>query len=112
MATRASDKVSGETVPEVHGADKELDSHIMPEQQYVSKVQTPKGARLKILKTPIRDSPHNTESEMKSDPVRTTRLPNKTARESPKMHEKLPYKSPRVRLVQPWELHVETPKRG
>ena len=74
VATRASVKASGETVPEVHGADKELDPHITPEQQYVSKVQTPKGARPKILKTPVRDSPHNTESEMKSDPVRTTKL--------------------------------------
>ena len=101
VATRASVKASGERVPEVHGADKELDPHIMPEQQYVSKVQTPKGVRPKMLKTPVRDSPHSTESEMKSDPVSTTRLPDKTTRESPKMHEKLPYKSPRVRLVQP-----------
>ena len=55
VATRASVKASGETVPEVHGVDKELDPHIMPEQQYVSKVvtATPKGARPKILKTPV-----------------------------------------------------------
>ena len=32
-------KASGETVPEVHGVDKELDPHITPEQQYVSKDQ-------------------------------------------------------------------------
>ena len=38
VATRASVKASGETVPEVHGVDKELDPHIMPEQQYVSKI--------------------------------------------------------------------------
>ena len=112
VATRALVKASGETVPEVHGVDKELDPHVTPEQQYVSKVQTPKGVRPKILKTPVRDSPHNTESEMNSDPVRTTRLPDKTARESPKMHEKLPYKSPRVRLVQPRALRVETPQKG
>ena len=28
------------------------------------------------------------------------------------MHEKLPYKSPRVRLVQPRALRVETPQKG
>ena len=112
VATRASIKASGETVPEVHGADKELDPHIMPEQQYVSKVQTPKGARPKSVKTPVRNSPCNTGSEMKSDPVRTTRLPDKIARESPKMHEKLPYKSPRVSLVQPRSLHAGTPQKG
>ena len=60
LATRASVKTSGVTVPEVHGVDKELDPHIMSEQQYMSKVgtATPKGARPKILKTPVRDSPH------------------------------------------------------
>ena len=40
VATRASVKASGEIVPEVHGVDKELDPHITPEQQYVSKVTT------------------------------------------------------------------------
>ena len=50
VATRALVKASGETVPEVHGVDKELDPHITPEQQYVSKEQTPKGARPKIVK--------------------------------------------------------------
>ena len=34
------------------------------------------------------------------------------ARESPKTHEKLPYKSPRVRLVQPRSIHVGTPQKG
>ena len=60
VATRASVKASGETVPEVHGVDKELDPHITPEQQYVSKVAaaTPKGARPKTIKTPVRDSPN------------------------------------------------------
>ena len=72
VATRALVKASGETVPEVHGVDKELDPHITPEQQYVSKVaaETPKGARPKILKTPVRDSPHKIGLECKSDPVR------------------------------------------
>ena len=112
VATRASVKASGKKVPEVHGADKELDPHIMPEQQYVSKEQTPKGARPKILKNPIRDSPCNIESEMRSDPVRSTRFPDKIASKSPKMYEKLPYKSPRVRLVQSRTFHTETPQKG
>ena len=96
VATRASVKASGKTVPEVHGADKELDPHIMPEQQYASKGQTPKGVRPKILKTPVRNSPCNTELDMKGDPVRTPQRTDRarTARESPKIHEKLPYKSP------------------
>ena len=52
-ATRASVKATGETVPEVHGVDKELDPHLMPEQQYVSKVTTSKGAKPKTMKTPV-----------------------------------------------------------
>ena len=52
VATRALVKASGETLPEVHGVDKELDPHITPEQQYVSKVATPTGARPKTVKTP------------------------------------------------------------
>ena len=42
VAIRVSVKASGKTVPEVHGVDKELDPHIMPEQQYVSKATTQK----------------------------------------------------------------------
>ena len=112
VATRASVKASGETVPEVHGVDKESDPHITPEQQYVSKVVkvTPKGARPKILKTPMRDSPYKTRSEMKSDPVKTPQLTDKVeiARKSPKTHERKPYRSPRVSLMQPKPSHVET----
>ena len=53
VRTRASMKARGEMVPEVHGINKELDPHIMPEQQYVSKGTTPKGAKPKsILKLP------------------------------------------------------------
>ena len=87
VATRASVKASGESVPEVHGVAKELDPHIMPEQQYMSKVaaMTPKGARPKILKTQVRDSPHKIGSEIKSDPVRPTQSADKAeiARKTP-----------------------------
>ena len=79
MATRALVKASGEKVPEVHGVGKELDPHIMPEQQYVNKEQTPKGARPKILKTPARESPRNIQLEKENDPG----LQDKTARDSP-----------------------------
>ena len=54
VGTRASVKARGETVPEVHGVDKELDLHISPEQQYITKSTTPKGARPKT----IRKTPH------------------------------------------------------
>ena len=48
IGTRASVKASGETVPEVHGVDKELDPYITPEQQYLSTVVTPKGANQRV----------------------------------------------------------------
>ena len=114
VATKALVKSSGETVPEVHGVDKELDPHIMPEQQYVSKVAavTPKGARPKIMKTPVRDSPNKTRTEIRSDLVKTTRLPDKINKESPTTHEKMPYKSPRVSLAQPRSIRVGTLQKG
>ena len=75
VGTRASVKASGEMVPEVHGVDKELDPHITPEQQYVSKVVTPKGAKPKsTMRTPVRDSPHKTGLETTIDLVKVTQL--------------------------------------
>ena len=66
IGTRASVKASGEMVPEVHGMDKELDPHITPEQQYVNKVVTPKGAKPKsTMRTPMKDSPHKVGLETK-----------------------------------------------
>ena len=92
VATRASVKASGETVPKVHGVDKELDPHIMPEQQYVSKEQTPKGMRPKTLKTPVRESACNVDSEKERNPVWTPTDTARTARDSPKTYEKVPHK--------------------
>ena len=114
VATRASVKASGETVPEVHGVDKELDPHITPEQQYVSKVATPKGARPKTMKTPVRDSPHKIRSEMTSDPVKSTQLKDKAemASKSPKPCQRMPYSSPRVSLIQPKSFRGETRQKG
>ena len=52
VATRALVKASGETVPEVHGVDKELDPHITPEQQYVSKVADTKRCKAQDIENP------------------------------------------------------------
>ena len=46
------------------------------------------------------------------DPVRTPSLQDKTARDSPKMYEKIPHKSPRVRLMQPRTFRAKTPQKG
>ena len=112
VATRASVKASGEIVPEFHGVDKELDPHITPEQQYVSKEQTPKGVRPKILKTPVRESSCNIMLENENDPVRFPGVHDKTARDGPRTYEKIPNKSPRVRLIQPRTFCAKTPQKG
>ena len=103
VGTRASVKARGETLPEAHGVDKELDPHIMPEQQYVSKGVTLKGATPKsTIKTPVTDSPHKVGLETKIDQVKVTmpkaitEIPSK----SPKLRTKTPYSSPHVSLVQ------------
>ena len=104
-------KASGETVPEVHGVDKELDLYITPEQQYVSKVVMPKGAKPKsTIKTPVRDSPHKTGLETTIDLVKVTQLKDKAeiASKSPKLHQRIPYSSPRGSLIQPKSFSVET----
>ena len=105
-------KASGETVPEVHGVDKELDPHVMPEQQYVSKENMPKGARPKVFRTPDRESAHTEESERNS--VRIPKLTDtaKTAKDSPMAYVKIPHKSPKVRLIQPRTFRAKTPQKG
>ena len=113
VANRALVKASGETVPEVHRMDKELDPHITPEQQYVSKEQTPKGARPKILKTPVRESACNVQLEKEKDPVRMPGSHDKTNRDSPRTYEKIPHKSPKVRLITAQDIPCKDPaKRG
>ena len=64
VKTRASAKVSGETVGEVHGADKPLGSNYKPEYQSKSKLPSVKGksspekiVRKPILQTPARHTP-------------------------------------------------------
>ena len=78
IGTRASLKARGEMVPEVHGIEKDLDPHMKPEQQYISKGMTLKGAKPKrTLKPPVKDSTHKEELEAKIDRVRITQTKNK-----------------------------------
>ena len=59
MGTRASLKARDETVPEVHGVNKELDLHKQPEQQYAGQGAIPKRGSLKgNSKNPVRKPPH------------------------------------------------------
>ena len=55
-------------LPEVHGVEKELDPHMKPEQQYLSKGASPK----RTVKTPIQGSTHKEGLRRKIDPVRVT----------------------------------------
>ena len=64
IKTRASTKASGETVGEVHGADKPLDPNYKPEHQSKSKLPSVTGKsspekviRKQILQTPSRHTP-------------------------------------------------------
>ena len=64
IKTRASTKASGETVGEVHGADKPLDPNYKPEHQSKSKLPSVRGKsspekviRKPILQTPSRHTP-------------------------------------------------------
>ena len=64
IKTRASAKASGETVGEVHGADKPLDPNYKPEHQSKSKLPSVTGksspekvVRKPILQTPFRHTP-------------------------------------------------------
>ena len=59
IKTRASTKASGETVGEVHGADKPLDPNYKPEHQSKSKLPsvTGKSSPEKIIRKPILQTP-------------------------------------------------------
>ena len=110
VATRASVKASGKTVPAVHGVDKELDPHVTPEQQYVSKVSsgTPQGARPKIVKTQ-----NNLRTDIKSGTIDKQDVDiARPARQSPQMYKQTPYKRPKIGLVQPRSVHVGTQQKG
>ena len=55
------------------------------------------------MKTPVRDSPHKTGSEMKNDPVQTTqsKANAEIAGKSPRSCQRMPYSSPKVSLIEP-----------
>ena len=59
IKTRASAKASGETVGEVHGADKPLDPNYKPEHQSKSKLPsvTGKSSPEKVIRKPISQTP-------------------------------------------------------
>ena len=59
IKTRASTKVSGETVGEVHGADKPLDPNYKPEHQSKSKLPSVTGklSPEKVIRKPISQTP-------------------------------------------------------
>ena len=82
VKTKASAKASGETVGEVHGADKPLDPSYKPEHQSMSKLSSVTGksspekiVRKPILQTPTRHTPRGVatpksvriQSEVESD---------------------------------------------
>ena len=77
VGTRASLKAKGETVPKVHGVDKELDPHRQPEQQYLGKGVIPKrGSRTprpvtKEVSNSVRDTPSNIPTD---NPVEAFRV--------------------------------------
>ena len=110
VGTRASVKARGETVSEVHGIEKELDPHIMPEQQYVSINATLKGAKPKsILKTPMKDFPHKEGLETKIYPERiiqpndNTEIASKSPNQRPR---RTPQRSSHPSLIQPKSFSV------
>ena len=129
IKTRASAKTSGETVGEVHGADKPLDPNYKPEHQSKSKLPSVTGKsspekimRKPILQTPSRHTPRRLatpksvriQSEVVSDmtvpdsnptPVRTPILVHGGARPKTPMNVKTPL-APSSR---PPHTHLQTP---
>ena len=90
---RASAKASGETVGEVHGADKPLDPNYKPEHQSKSKLQSVTGksspekiVRKSVLQTPCRHTPRRVatpksvriQSEVVSDMIAPDSNPTPT----------------------------------
>ena len=74
IKTRASTKASGETVGEVHGADKPLDPNYEPEHQSKSKLPSVTGksspekiVRKPILQTPCRHTPRKVATPQVSE---------------------------------------------
>ena len=90
IKTRASAKASGETVGEVHGADKPLDPNYKPEHQSKSKLPSVTGKlspekviRKPILQTPSRHTPKRLATpksvRIQSEVVSEVAIPNSNA---------------------------------
>ena len=98
IKTRASAKASGETVGEVHGADKPLDPNYKPEHQSKSKLPSVTGKlspekviRKPISQTPSRHTPKRLATpksvRIQSEVVRDVAIPdsNSTPKRTPIM---------------------------
>ena len=129
IKTRASAKASGETVGEVHGADKPLDPNYKPEHQSKSKLPSVTGklspervARKPISQTPSRHTPRRSvtpksiriQSEVVSDmmvpdpsptPVKTPIMVHGGARPKTPMI----VKTPLAPSSKPPHTHLQTP---
>ena len=129
IKTRASAKTSGETVGEVHGADKPLDPNYKPEHQSKSKLPSVTGksspekvTRKPITQTPPRHTPRRLvtpksvriQSEVDSDmtvpdpspsPVKTPIIVHGGARPKTPMI----VKTPLVPSLKPPHTHLQTP---
>ena len=80
IKTRASTKASGETVGEVHGADKPLDPNYKPEHQSKSKLPnvTGKSSPEKVIRKPILQTPSRHTSRRLATP-KSVRIQSKVA---------------------------------
>ena len=110
VKTRASAKASGETVGEVHGADKPLDSNYKPEHQSKSKLPSVTGksspektVRKPIVQTPARNIPRRvaTPKSVRIQSSVTSEMPapdlNSTSMRTPVMvHGEARPKTPRM----------------
>ena len=97
IKTRASAKASGETVGEVHGADKPLDPNYKPEHQSKSKLPSVtgnylrKGYKKTHITTPSRHTPKRLATpksvRIQSEVVREVAIPdsNSTPKRTPIM---------------------------
>ena len=132
IKTRASAKASGETVGEVHGADKPLDPNYKPEHQSKSKLPSVTGKlspekviRKPISQTPSRQTPKRLATpksvRIQSEVVRDVAIPdsNSTPKRTPIMvhggaRPKTPMMvktplAPSTRPLTPPNTHLQTP---
>ena len=104
-------KAWGEMMLEVHGIEKELDPHMKPEQQYLSKGVTPK----KIVKMPEPGSTskegcrRQIDTQSITPPKGTTKMGEKGLTESP---TRTLQRSPQPRALLPMPINLRTCQKG